>query len=77
MAAKKDEKTVKIRLPIIKGAETQEKYVALNGRRFKIKRGIAVDVPESIAEVIRHSEEQEYIAEELKTALEDEESKNE
>ena len=65
------EKMVKIRLPIIKGAESQEKFVAVNGRRFKIKRGVTVDVPECVAEVIRHSEEQEYIAEELKASLEE------
>lgn len=71
MANKPKEKMVKVRLPIIKGAESQERYVALNGRRFKIKRGIWVEVPEGVAEIIRHSEEQEYIAEELKEALED------
>lgn len=65
------EKMVKIRLPIIKGAESQEKFVAVNGRRFKIKRGVTVDVPECIAEALRHSEEQEYIAEELKASLEE------
>ena len=76
MANKPKEKMVKVRLPIIKGAESQERYVALNGRRFKIKRGTWVEVPEGIAEIIRHSEEQEYIAEELKEALEDIEDNN-
>lgn len=70
------EKMVKIRLPLIKGAESQEKFVAVNGRRFKIKRGVSVEVPECVAEVIRHSEEQEYVAEELMTAAEDKNEEN-
>lgn len=65
------EKTVKIRLPIIRGEETQERFVGVNGKPYKIKRGITVDVPESVAEVIRHSEEQEYLVEELMASLED------
>ncbi len=70
------EKMVKIRLPIIKGDEAQELFVAVNGRKFKIKRGVTVEVPECVEEVIRHSEEQELLVEELRKALEDNDDKN-
>ena len=53
------EKKIKIRLPIIKGDKTQEVFVGVNGKRYKIKRGVTVEVPESVAEAIRHSEQQE------------------
>ena len=52
------EKKVKIKLPIIRGAnENVDQYVAVNGKSYLIKRGVYVDAPESVAEVIQHSEE--------------------
>ena len=69
------EKTVRIRLPLLKNEENQEVFVAVNGKRFKIKRGVPIDVPEYIEEALRHSEEQDYLVEELKRAAEAESEK--
>lgn len=68
---KAKEKMVKIFLPLIKGDKTKEVFVGINGKGYKIKRGIPVEVPESVAEVIRHSEQQEYKAAQLIEASED------
>ena len=47
------EKTVKIRLPY--SGEEGDMVVWLNNRRFIIQRGVEVDVPEGVAEIIdRH-----------------------
>lgn len=48
---------VTIKLP--KAPKGEENFVmaSVNGRTFKIKRGVAVDVPAPIAEVIQNSEE--------------------
>lgn len=50
------EKTVKIRLPLTK-AEKNDVFVGVNGRTWLIKRGTEVEVPECVAEVLRHKEE--------------------
>lgn len=49
------EETVRIKLPRVRGNE-EDVYVSVNDRTFQIKRGIAVDVPPCVAEVIRNSE---------------------
>ena len=50
------EKMVKIRIPKFK-ANQEDVFVSVNERTFIVKRGIEVEVPECVAEVIRHSEE--------------------
>lgn len=65
------EKKVTIFLPLIKGDKTKEVFVGVNGKGYKIKRGMNVEVPESVAEVIRNSEQQEYKAAQLIEASED------
>ena len=50
------EKTVKIRLPLTR-TEKDDVPVGVNGRKWLIKRGVDVEVPECVAEVIRHQEE--------------------
>lgn len=56
MAAKQEGKKVTIRIP--RGAEGEDNYItaSLNGKVYKIKRGVDVEVPEGIAEIIRNSE---------------------
>lgn len=49
-------KMVKIRLPLTR-TETKDEYVAVNGKSYQIKRGETVEVPDYVAEQIRHSEE--------------------
>jgi hypothetical protein len=65
MAAKKitTEKRVKYRLPRLPGANAdQDQYVALNGKAYIIKRGTEVEIPEAVAEILKHSEYAEDIA---------------
>ena len=50
------EKMVKIRLPKTKANEDDER-VWVNKRSWQIQRGVEVEVPECVAEVLRHKEE--------------------
>ena len=50
------EKLVKIRIPKTR-AEQGDVFVSVNMRTFLIKRGVEVEVPECVAEVLRHQEE--------------------
>ena len=50
------EKMVKIRLPLTR-TEKDDVPVGVNGRTWLIKRGVDVEVPECVAEVLRHKEE--------------------
>ncbi len=52
------EKLVKIRLPLIPNAEKQEaQFVSCNGRDYVIPRGVEMEVPECIVEILRNSED--------------------
>lgn len=55
--APKKEKMVTIRLPLTK-EDTRPVYVRVNGRKWGIPRGQKVEVPECVAEVLEHAEEQ-------------------
>ncbi len=65
----KTEKKVKIKLPLLRNDRDNEGvYVAVNGKTYQIKRGVAVDVPACVAEVLEHSEEMQLQAIEYETA---------
>jgi hypothetical protein len=49
-------KMVTVRLPLTR-LEKEAVYVGVNGKGYLIKRGVDVEVPESVAEVLRHREE--------------------
>ena len=49
-------KMVKIRIPRTK-AEQEDVFVSVNMETFLIKRGVEVEVPDYVAEVLRHQEE--------------------
>lgn len=49
-------KMVKIRIPRSK-AEQEDVFVSVNLRTYQIKRGVEVEVPDFVAEVLRHQEE--------------------
>lgn len=53
--AVKKEKMVKIRLPKTRADEDDER-VFVNHRSWQIKRGVEVEVPECVAEVLRNRE---------------------
>lgn len=49
-------KTVKIKIPLTR-TESEDVYAAVNGKPYLIKRGVEVEVPASVAEVLQHKEE--------------------
>lgn len=49
-------KTVKIRIPRTR-KDQEDVFVSVNLKTYLIKRGEEVEVPESVAEVLRHQEE--------------------
>jgi hypothetical protein len=49
-------KMVKIKLPLTR-SEKDDEYVAVNGKSYLIKRGVTVEVPDFVAEVLQHKEE--------------------
>lgn len=56
MATVKKEDTVTLRLPKTKELQ-DDVFVSVNNRSWLIARGRKVEVPQSVAEVLRHSEE--------------------
>ena len=68
---------VKIRLFKDNDKYKDDLFVAVNGRTFQIKRGVEVEVPKAVEEVIRRSEEADLMTATLIAATESEyESKN-
>lgn len=55
------EKLVKVRIPKTKDNQ-DDVYVSVNDRNWQIKRGVEVEVPECVAEVLLHQQEMEEIA---------------
>ena len=52
----KAEKKVKIRIPLSR-ENNSDVFVGVNGRSWLIKRGVEVEVPECVVEVLKHQEE--------------------
>ena len=50
------EKMVKIRIPRTK-ADQEDVFVSVNNYTCIVKRGVEVEVPDYVAEVLRHQEE--------------------
>ena len=59
------DKTVKIKLFKDNDKYKDDLFVGLNGRRYNIKRGVEVELPECVAEIIRLSEKQQRRTEAL------------
>lgn len=49
-------KKVKIKLPLSR-TEKEGKWCAVNGKPYLIKRGVEVEVPDYVSEVLQHEEE--------------------
>lgn len=56
MATTNTKKMVKIKIPRSKATE-EDVFVSVNLETFIVKRGVEVEVPDYVAEVIRHQEE--------------------
>ena len=57
VAEETNEKMVKIKLP--RDKKEPDVFVSVNERSWLIQRGVEVEVPECVAEVLRHREEME------------------
>ena len=53
---KKEKKLIKIILPKQRGNRNPDLFVSVNGENYLIQRGVEVEVPDYIAEVIRNSD---------------------
>ena len=54
---------VTVTLPKLPGqGANQEEFFSVNGKNYIIKRGIKVEIPEEVAEVIRNAEKAEEYA---------------
>ena len=51
-----NEPLVTIKLPLTR-TEKEDVWVSVNGKSMQIKRGVEVEVPKCIAEVLQHKEE--------------------
>lgn len=56
MSTTNTKKMVKIRIPRTK-ADQEDVFVSVNMETFLIKRGVEVEVPDYVAEVLQHQEE--------------------
>ena len=54
--APKKEKLVKVKIPKVKASQ-EDVFVSVNERTWIVKRGVEVEVPECVAEVLQHQEE--------------------
>jgi hypothetical protein len=63
-----DEPLVTIKLPLTRN-EKEDKWVSVNGKSMLIKRGVEVEVPLCIAEVLEHQEKMLIASMEKQEAL--------
>ena len=63
------EKLVKIKISLERGKSNSDVFVSVNDRTWQIKRGVEVEVPECVAEVLLHEEEQMLKAMEYQEAM--------
>ena len=64
------EKNVRIRLFKDNSRYKGDLFVSVNGVNYKIRRGVEVEVPPEVAEVLEHSEAQDRRTAELMERLE-------
>lgn len=56
-------KKVRVKLPRLHGQNAnQEEFFSVNGKNYIIQRGVEVEIPEEVAEVIRNAEKAEEYA---------------
>ena len=60
--AEAKKKTVRIHLFKDNGRYKDDVFVGVNGVNYKIQRGVDVDVPPEVAEVLEHSQMQDTMA---------------
>lgn len=66
----KTEKKVKIKLPITR-TEKEPVYVAINGKPYLIKRGVEVEVPAGVAEILKRKDDMLVVAMDYEESVSD------
>lgn len=61
MAVKKETDKVSIKLFKDNGKYQGDLFVSVNGRNYQLKRGVEVEVPAEVAEVLEHSQMQDEL----------------
>lgn len=69
--APKKKKKVKVNLPKLRGEKDQTVWVCVNGKGILIQRGKDVEIDPEYAEVLKHSQQADEIADEFLAGLED------
>jgi hypothetical protein len=67
--AETKEKLVTINIPLVRGARNDDVFVSVNDRKWLIKRGVDVKVPECVKEVLEHEAHQYYAAAQYESSL--------
>lgn len=62
------EKMTTVHLPKAQKGEENFVFVSVNLKGYKIMKGVDVEVPESVAEVLKHSEQMKELADEYESA---------
>lgn len=55
METVKTRKTVTVNVPRASAGEPQEIFVGVNGKGYRVRRGMDVEVPAAVAEVLKRS----------------------
>ena len=61
----------KVRIKLFKGRYKSDLFVSVNGVNYQIRRGVEVEVPRSVAEVLEHSQRQDDLTAARIAAAED------
>ena len=71
----KVEKKVKIKLPVTR-TETDDVFVGLNGKTYLIKRGVEVEVPAGVAEILKRKDDMLVAAMDFEESVSDKNEDN-
>lgn len=69
-ASPKKKKKVKVNLPRLRGEKDQSVWACVNGRGILIQRGKTVEIDAEYAEVLKHSEKADEVADAFLDSLE-------
>lgn len=69
MARKMNREKVSIRLPRAGAGQEETVFVGVNGKAWRIRRGVTVEVPAAVAEVLRNSEKAQDKAAEYEASM--------
>lgn len=69
LARKGQAPKVSLRLPRARGGQEDTVFIGVNGKAWRIRRGVTVEVPAAVAEVLRNSLSAEERAELYKSTL--------